>query len=64
MKKTLRKLKIESTKNYELLQSRCSCGPCGCMCTCAITQLDSNGLSYNTAGGDAGSYNRTYTAHT
>ena len=31
--RTLKKQRNESVKNYEVLQNRCGCGTCGCVCS-------------------------------
>jgi len=55
--KNLKKEKTQVSKNYLMLQSRCSCGPCGCGCESGNVPVSSALQSYS------GSYNQGYTAH-
>lgn len=60
MKKVLKKKAKLENKYYTLLQSRCSCGPCGCVGMCVATVPSGNGGGV-AVGAGAGSYNTTYT---
>lgn len=59
--KTLKKLRNDSVKYYEVLQNRCGCGTCGCICSCGGT-IDAQVHEGGSGNAESG-YRINYSAH-
>lgn len=61
--RTLKKQRNESVKNYEVLQNRCGCGICGCLCSSGCAGGTDAMLNSQANGGDEAGYRVNLGAH-